>query len=220
MVGREGVVETGCHTVWNEPQTSINTHFIHSELPLTARYIFIWCNNTKKKILKGPTLGNIAHPIKLVRQSYTFSFRVNESQSPLKKRTAENLQAFTGTEWRWGKNIPWRIWTQAVGTPPPQMRQIYLFFLYFFNFFKGHTHGIWKFPGSGLNRSCSLQPTPQSVTAVPGLSHICDLHNSLRQCHILNPLSEARDQTDLHGYESGSLPLSQEGNSEVDLNRT
>ena len=30
---------------------------------------------------------------------------------------------------------------------------------------------------------------------MPDLSHICDLHHSLWQCQILNPVSEARDQT-------------------------
>ena len=34
-----------------------------------------------------------------------------------------------------------------------------------------------------------------SATAVPDLSRICDLHHSSRQRQILNPLSEARDQT-------------------------
>ena len=27
--------------------------------------------------------------------------------------------------------------------------------------FQGHTHGIWRFPGQGLNRSYSCRPTPQ-----------------------------------------------------------
>ena len=33
------------------------------------------------------------------------------------------------------------------------------------------------------------------ATAMLDLSSICDLHHSLRQCLILNPLREARDQT-------------------------
>ena len=33
------------------------------------------------------------------------------------------------------------------------------------------------------------------ATATPDLSHICKLHHSSRKCWILNPLSEARDQT-------------------------
>ena len=32
-------------------------------------------------------------------------------------------------------------------------------------------------------------------TAMPDLIHICNLHCSLRQCQILNPLSEAMDGT-------------------------
>ena len=34
-----------------------------------------------------------------------------------------------------------------------------------------------------------------TATATPDLSHICNLHHSLRQCWLLNPLKEARDQT-------------------------
>ena len=34
-----------------------------------------------------------------------------------------------------------------------------------------------------------------TATATPDLSHICDLHHSSWQRRILNPLSEARDQT-------------------------
>ena len=33
------------------------------------------------------------------------------------------------------------------------------------------------------------------ATAIWDLSHVCDLHHSSRQCWLLNPLSEARDQT-------------------------
>ena len=41
-----------------------------------------------------------------------------------------------------------------------------------------------------------LKP-PAYATAIitPDPSCVCDLHHSSRQCHILNPLSEARDQT-------------------------
>ena len=34
-----------------------------------------------------------------------------------------------------------------------------------------------------------------TATAMPDLSHVCDLHHSSRQRQILNPLSEARDPT-------------------------
>ena len=39
-----------------------------------------------------------------------------------------------------------------------------------------------------------LKP-PAYATAIitPDPSCVCDLHHSSRQCHILNPLSEARD---------------------------
>ena len=38
-------------------------------------------------------------------------------------------------------------------------------------------------------------PTYATATATPDPSHIFDLHCFLRQCWILNPLIEARDQT-------------------------
>ena len=36
---------------------------------------------------------------------------------------------------------------------------------------------------------------PAYATAMRDPSHICDLHHNSQQCQILNPLSEARDQT-------------------------
>ena len=39
-------------------------------------------------------------------------------------------------------------------------------------------------------------PAYTTAIATPDLSHICkDLHQGLQQCWILNPLSEAKDQT-------------------------
>ena len=38
-------------------------------------------------------------------------------------------------------------------------------------------------------------PAYTSATAMPALSHICNLHQSSQQCQILNPLSESRDQS-------------------------
>ena len=34
-----------------------------------------------------------------------------------------------------------------------------------------------------------------TATAMPDLSHVCNLHHSSRQRQILKPLSEARDRT-------------------------
>ena len=40
--------------------------------------------------------------------------------------------------------------------------RIVIITLPFFSFsFYSLTHGLWKFPGQGLNRSCSCRPTPQ-----------------------------------------------------------
>ena len=52
------------------------------------------------------------------------------------------------------------------------------------------------------------------ATALQDPSHICDLHHSLRQSQILNPLSEARDQTYILMDTSQVLnPLSHNRNS-------
>ena len=52
---------------------------------------------------------------------------------------------------------------------------VFVCFLFFS--FEGCTCGTWKFPGQGLNWSCSYRPTPQ-----------------LQQGLILNPLSKDREQ--------------------------
>ena len=66
-----------------------------------------------------------------------------------------------------------------------------------------------------------LEPHPPAyttTTAMPDLSHICDLHCSLWQCQILNLLSEARDQACILKYISQILNLLRHnGNSEVFL---
>ena len=49
-------------------------------------------------------------------------------------------------------------------------------------------------PGPGVELELQL-PAYTTTTAMQGLSRICDLHRSLRQSWILNPLSEARDGT-------------------------
>ena len=51
-----------------------------------------------------------------------------------------------------------------------------------------------KVPRLGVELELQL-PASATATATQDLSHICDLHHSLWQCWILNPLSEARDQT-------------------------
>ena len=65
-------------------------------------------------------------------------------------------------------------------------------YLFIFCLFQGCTCSIWRFSGQGSNQSCSHQPIPQPL---PDPSRVCDLHHSSQQHQILNPLSEARDQT-------------------------
>ena len=46
-----------------------------------------------------------------------------------------------------------------------------IFLVFFFSFFYGCTIGIWKFPGQGVNLSCSCWPTPQpQKCGIPAMS--------------------------------------------------
>ena len=49
-------------------------------------------------------------------------------------------------------------------------------------------------PRLGIQLELQL-PTYTTATATSDLSHVCDLHRSSQELQILNPLSEARDQT-------------------------
>ena len=51
-----------------------------------------------------------------------------------------------------------------------------------------------EIPKLGVESELQL-PAFATATATPDPSHICNLHRSSWQCWILNPLSEARDQT-------------------------
>ena len=59
--------------------------------------------------------------------------------------------------------------------------------------FKGHTCGIWTFPGLGSNWSRSRRPTPQPLQL--RIQVASATYMASQQCWILNPLSGARDGT-------------------------
>ena len=63
-----------------------------------------------------------------------------------------------------------------------------------FYFICGHSCRIWKFSRLGIESEPQV-PAYTTATATLDLSCICSLHHSSRQCWILNPLSETRDQT-------------------------
>ena len=64
-------------------------------------------------------------------------------------------------------------------------------------------------PGLGVDSEPQLLAY---ATATPDSSHICDLHHSLWQCQVLNPLSEARDGTRILLDSQILNPLSHSGN--------
>ena len=67
------------------------------------------------------------------------------------------------------------------------------FIFYFFIFLEAHSRHM-EVPRLGVQ--LELEPLAYArATATWDPSYVCDLHRSSQQCQILNPLSEARDQT-------------------------
>ena len=70
----------------------------------------------------------------------------------------------------------------------------FFFFLVFCSFIFRASPWHMEVPRPGV-QSELLLPATATATAVPDPSRVFDLHHSSWQCQILNPLSEARDQT-------------------------
>ena len=71
-------------------------------------------------------------------------------------------------------------------------RDIVFYFLFFYGPHLWHLED----PRRGVQAELQLPAyATATATATPDPSHICNLHCSLQRCQILNPLSEARDQT-------------------------
>ena len=85
-----------------------------------------------------------------------------------------------------------------------------VFVLFFFAFLGLHLQHM-EVPRQGVESELQL---PATATATWDPRLICDLHHSSQQCWILNPLSEARDQTSIL-MDTGWVhnPLSHKGNS-------
>ena len=70
----------------------------------------------------------------------------------------------------------------------------YCFIYFLFSCFLGPHPRHVEVPRLGDESELQL-PSYATAAATPDLSCICDLHHSSRQCQILNPLTEAWDQT-------------------------
>ena len=70
----------------------------------------------------------------------------------------------------------------------------YFYFKFFYFCFLGLYPWHMEVPRLGVQLELQL-PAYTTGTATLDPSHICDLHYSSQQCWILNPLSEASDQT-------------------------
>ena len=76
-------------------------------------------------------------------------------------------------------------------SPPPSF--FFFFFFFFFCFLRLHLQHM-EVPRQGVESELWLL-AHATATAMPGPSHVCDLHQSSQQHWILNPLIEARDRT-------------------------
>ena len=83
-----------------------------------------------------------------------------------------------------------------------------------FFFFLGLHLQLMEVPRLGVESELRLEAYT-TETATPDLSCICDLQCSLQQCWILNPMSEARDQTHILIVDTNWVlnPVSYNGNS-------
>ena len=70
----------------------------------------------------------------------------------------------------------------------------YYFLLFLFFCFSGPHVRHMEVPKLGVQLELQL-PTYTTATAMQDPSLVCDLHHSSWQCQVLDPLSEARDQT-------------------------
>ena len=78
----------------------------------------------------------------------------------------------------------------------PTIFPLFFFFFFFFPFFLSLGLHLWNMEVPRLGAELELQQLAYTTaTATWDLSHKCNLHHSSQQCWILNPLSEARDQT-------------------------
>ena len=76
-----------------------------------------------------------------------------------------------------------------------------MFFWFFFFFPWLHLQHV-EIPRLGVESELQLLAYA-TATAMPDLSHICDLCHSLGKCQILNPLSEGGQESNPHphGYD-------------------
>ena len=68
-----------------------------------------------------------------------------------------------------------------------------------FSLLFGAVHAAYGISQARVELELQLLAYP-TAAAIQDPSHIWDLYHSLQQCRILDPLSEARDQTWPHGY--------------------
>ena len=104
----------------------------------------------------------------------------------------------------------YRMWSQfsskTFNIAKNKMQQNFNFFFFFFWSFCLLRPHLWHMEVPGVGVQLELQPLAYTrAIATRDPSRVCDLHHSSRQHRILNPLSEARDGTPVHGCQLGLL---------------
>ena len=94
--------------------------------------------------------------------------------------------------WKDGSNTLWRVLLELAHLITTS--DIPFFFRFLFFFFLGPYPQHMEISSLGIETELQLLAY-FTATAVPDMSHICDLHHSSQQCQILNPPGEARDRS-------------------------
>ena len=81
----------------------------------------------------------------------------------------------------------------TAGTPNFTFKKKKFIFYFYFLLFRASPRHM-EVPRPGVQWELQLTAYT-TAAAMPDPSRVCDLHHSSRQCQILNPMSEARDQT-------------------------
>ena len=91
--------------------------------------------------------------------------------------------------YKWPREVQTHVVQESTVFSPYFVINILFYFILFYFIFLGPHLQPMEVPRLRFKSECS------SATAMPVLSHICNPHHSSQQRWILNPLSEAKDQT-------------------------
>ena len=143
----------------------------------------------KETVLQMPPFVWLAHFIKVLHKWYHCHWlaSIKTSLTPLQKSLSATIlkTAFLDS---------CENGLKLLAKEYSQYKICYLNLFFFFLVFLGPYPQHMEVPMLGVELELQLAAYA-TTTATTDLSHVCDLHCSSRQCRILNPLNEAKDQT-------------------------